>query len=256
MGIKFDKKILIVLIVPLVFFLSISDIINKCDISLSTFFIGKIFGSYTILEKKLYVFLVDNLYYMVIFNFFFGNYIYNELRENDVYKFTRIKNRKKWFLKKYLGLVIICFFYSVLLLFSNLVVSIMATGKSIDLETVSVFMRILFMIWGLLVVTSVSINLISINLNNTKAFFLVNSIIVILIFIAITGNENIPVLKESKLSFIINPVSGVIINSEDSPIFQYYIGIYYGVIAVVLFFFGRKKICKMDMNLIDREMSL
>ena len=248
------KNMLVLLIIPMVVIFLFDCIMYKNEyITLDNFLISSLFGSNSKLEKKIYVLLIDNLYYIILFNFLYGSYIYDEFRNNEVYQFTRIRNRGKWFKNKFFKLLGLAVLYSTMLLMCIFVIGMYTTDDLPEIQTYLLLFRMLIMISSIIFLSTLVINILSIKLNNIEAFAIVYISILALVFIATIQNQKLPDMSKIDLENLWNPMAGLILNSKDNPLFQYFSITYYAVLSIIGFFVGNKTIGKMDISLVDNE---
>ena len=136
------KKILIVVPTVLVFklLLLISD--KTPDLLVSERFIGLIMGSITYPDSKLFVFALENIIYIFLFEILFGHFIYNELRYSSTYVFSRISNSTRWFFKKTLQLGFYSAIYILFYLSTMLLLAVYSTGNSPDSNLWMIFIQL------------------------------------------------------------------------------------------------------------------
>lgn len=117
----------------------------NADIAIKDLFSSSIFDVYGIMKKKALVLAMENMMFIVYFNLFFGNYIYNYFVKGSVFTFSRIQNRKKWFWKQSIKLYGLCIIFAFFYLFMQLAVCMYSSMQMPDLKCMKKFL-----IFGLL----------------------------------------------------------------------------------------------------------
>lgn len=186
------KKTLVVIPTVLIFqsLVLISD--KRPYLLVSEQFLGYVMGSITYPDSKFFVFALENLIYIFLFEILFGHYIYNELRYSGTYVFSRISNKSKWFLEKTLHLGVYSLIYVSLYLFIMLFLSIYSTGNFPDENVFPIFIQILVKLTTICFIGTLVINVLSFYNGTVVSFLIVYAIQVLEVFLIMNfGNPDI-----------------------------------------------------------------
>lgn len=250
---NWGKLLRIISIVPVTFLFSLYSLISdKHDIAIGSMLTERIFGTVTDDTKKAFLLVLSNILYLVLFNIFFGNMISEDFRFSSVYLFSRLKNRRIWFYKRALELIMISSVYTVLFLGSNLLVCMFCSTREIEINDLRIFLILFGLITMILAITTIIINLISIRLGSTTAFIAVYICVVMLIFLSLK-HESIPLIGKYYYVRALNPLSGIVLNLSDNPFAQYMVILYYLVLMILTFVLGGNYVNNVDIALVDSE---
>lgn len=221
------------------------------DLSVGTMISSEIMGSITSGNSKILIFLIRNQYYLFLFNILYGDYIYKNFQYSSVYLFSRLKNRKKWFLKKSIELLIISLLYTFLLLLVYLIVCSICSTKPVDYNTINIILLLFCRINLLIFLSTLIINLLSLRYSNVTSFVAVYISIVLLMSLALkqqyflSGNIY-------NIFFILNPASGIIEELANSKILILLLITNLSYVATT-YLIGANYIQKFDIELADYE---
>lgn len=247
------KWVKVFLIIPPTFLYSIDDFMfGKNNNAIGFSLAGKVLGEISLNENKVFVLVAESLFYLIIFNILYGNFISEDFRYCSVYLFSRLKNRKTWFYKKVLKLFTLASSYTLIFLGTNLFICIHNSTSNLNHYTWKIFFILFCMLTMILTLTTLTINLISLKFGNIIGFILVYITILVLIYIAIKG-QNMPIIRKFPILMSINPVSGISFNFSEMPYIQVVISIYYFILIIAAFIFGAIYVNKLDIALSDSE---
>lgn len=182
------------------------------DLLVSEKFIGLIMGSITHPDVKLFVFSLENLIYIFLFEILFGHYVYNELRYSSTYVFSRISNTSRWFLKKTLNLWLYSAIYILFYLFTMLLLAIYSTGNSPDKDLLIIFIQLFIKLTTICFTGTLLINILSFYNGTVIAFLVVYAVQVFEVFL-IMNMESIAFLKRYTGMIRFLPINNLIINN-------------------------------------------
>ena len=171
-------------------------------------FMCSVFDVTSIWKKKSVVIAIENLYFIIYFNFMFGTYIYKHFVKGCVYIFTRIPNRKQWFLKQAIQLYGICAIYTLLYLFLHLGLCVYGSSETISADFIEVFALFFLLLSAVLMMSTLCINMISL-LWGSNVGFCVSYIIMIALMEISLNYEKIPVIGKMYFLSLCNPISDV-----------------------------------------------
>lgn len=225
---------------------------EKNNIEIADLLLGKIYGQTVMNGQRTFVMVTSSLIYLVLFNALYGNLISEDFRDRSVYIFSRIRNRKAWFYKKALEMLMISSAYSLIFLGTNLFICNFSSTRTIDINAFIIFIKLFIILTMALTITTLLINLISIKRGNSVAFVTVYLVIVSLIFLVLKS-ENISIVQKYPILISLNPVSGISFNFTGYPLMQVLLTIYYILIIIMTLILGAYQINKMDISLFDAE---
>lgn len=240
-------------IVPILFFVNLYTLFSKSDLSISAthWLLSSLFELNTIGEVKEYKFVIFKLFYILVFCLLYGNFIYKEFTIRSIYLFLRLKNRKLWFCKKYIELIIISATYTFVYLYTLLIIY-RISFSIIDIENnfLIVFIQLWISITIFLVLITLLINIIALKYNSIISFMIVYICFLILIGVAIK-TDTIPLFIKNPYLGILNPAGTMIIVADNMGyIFKI---IYLILLNMITFYFGCKIVLKTDIGLINGE---
>lgn len=251
----FKKWIKVVWCIPVVILTNgYKFISDKSELPISTMILNNIYGQVSIGDAKAFIMVFENLFYIILFNILFGNYIYQDFQYSSIYLFSRTKNREKWFYKKSTEVLFVSMIYTVLFLCMNLFVCCFNNKNKCDIATYKVMLVLFAMITMFLSISTILINIISIRFGNSIGFIVVYLGIVVLSFLSL-NYQKIPILKQNEKILILNPMCGVISNLMNKPFMQLMVLLYYCGLIIITFAIGAWYINKLDIALIDREIN-
>lgn len=217
----------------------------NADIAVKDLFSNSIFDVYGIMKKKAIVLAMENLMFIVYFNLFFGNYIYNYFVKGSVFIFSRIQNRRKWFWRQSMQLYVICIIFAFFYLLMQLVISIYSSMQIPDLECLKIFFIFWIAFSVILMMSTFCINLGSIKFGTVKAFLMTYMVIVVLMQLSIHF-EDIPVLKNYYDLHIFNPMSAISLIMTKGKLLKLGAVVYYHLLIIGMVYISGKFVKKLD----------
>lgn len=248
-----NKWLKIIFIIPITILFNFNVFLSKpSDIMVGDLLLGKIMGQMTTDNATVFIFLVDSLFYLIIFNLLYGNFIYDDFRYSSVYLFSRLKSRKTWFYKKSLELLGITIVYTLIFLLTNLWLSKMNTVQAINSETLIIFGLLFTRLVLLLFLTTILINLLSIRFGNALGFITVYIGVVMLIFLA-ASHQSIPFIGSNNVFLFLNPICGLIEETFSNFNIQVLFYFYNFFLLCIINIVGAFYIDRFDIALVDYE---
>lgn len=222
----------------------------NAEIEIKDLFSSGIMDVYGIMKKKALVLAMENLMFIVYFNLFFGNYIYNYFVKGSVFTFSRIQNRKKWFWRQSLQLHGICIIFSLFYLVLQLLVSMYSSMQIPDLECLKVFLIFWIAFSVILMISTLCINLSAVKFGVVKAFLITYMVIVLLMQLSIHF-EDIPILKNHYILHIFNPMSAISLILIKGKLLKLGAVAYYHLLIAIIVYLAGKYIKKIDIIRIE-----
>lgn len=159
---------------------------------------------------------------LLLFQIFFGTYIYRHFCSASVYFFSRNCKRISWFLKEVIKLYLFVLMYLFIMIFSGILITGIFVKVIIDEVFFLIFIYYLLVYSLFLLVTTLGINILAVVFGSNIGFVIVESIIIFGITVfSIIGNYFI--IEEAlldKYTWILklNPVSHIIFSVHSSKI--------------------------------------
>lgn len=251
--VSFKDWLKMLIIIPITWLHSLSTLLEgKSNINIGIYLASKILGQTNLDNEKLFIFMVENILYLIIFHLLYGNLISENFRYSSVYVFSRIKSRKKWFYRISLKLLSICFLYTFIFLFTNLVICDIGSTKSCNLETFYIFSILLIMLTMILLSTTMIINLISIRFGNSIGFLTVYILLLLFLFLALQSPKS-EFIRKYPLVLILNPATAMSFNFVRETFLQAGVIIYYAILNLIILLTGSNYINHFDIALSDAE---
>lgn len=180
------KYIKIFWIIPIVFAMSAYDLISEprdipISILMQTSILGKISGS----GIDMLAFTFNQLYFLILFQIFFGNIIADKFYTGAAYYFSRIPNRGRWFCRECLKLSLLAASYAVLFLSNHFILCARLSLQPADVETVTSVCELFAICWYLLFLTTLAINILSIVFDRKTGFIFGYAIMSICVILAL-----------------------------------------------------------------------
>lgn len=222
----------------------------NAEIEIKDLFSSGIFDVYGIMKKKALVLAMENLMFIVYFNLFFGNYIYNYFVKGSVFTFSRIQNRKKWFWEQTIWLHGICIIFSFFYLLLLLLISMYSSMQMPDLECFKVFLIFLIAFSVILMMSTFCINLAAIKFGIVRAFLMTYVVIVVLMQLSIHF-EDIPFFRNYYILHIFNPMSAVSLIMTQGKLLKLGAVVYYHLLIIGLVYFAGNFVKKVDIIRIE-----
>lgn len=214
--------------------------------SVLNLFANKIFGRVSFYDNSAYIEVLQNLIFLVVGNILFSDMIARHFRTGCVYVFSRIHNRRKWYIRKAGSLLLHATLFTFCYLTGALMICIFTTEKTLSSDEINALLLIYVFAFLLSGSTSLLVNLLSTKWGTTIAITLVQFVILALVFVA-RLTCNYPTI------FMLNPMSclGILENpSSLGYVFASNLAVFFGVL-----FCGMRWIRKYDVFLLDAELS-
>lgn len=242
------------IIVPITLLMSVDSFLYRggVDLSIGELLILKIFERVAVGDLRVFVLMIDKLVYMVLFHILYGNLISEEFRYNSVYLFSRIGDRKKWFYKKSVILFLFSVSYTFVFLSTNLFLCMGSSTQRLSYRDIGIFFTLFLIISLTLMFTTLIMNLISLKFGSSIGFIITYSVIVILIFLSLYGNE-LPFPDEFAFIKLLNPMSGIHVGVMENLSAQAVFIAYYLLLVAAVILVGAAMINHMDIALSDAE---
>lgn len=183
------------------------------------------------------VFTAENLYFMVLFHIFYGNFLIQKLEYSKFYVFIREKKRTKWFIEIILEIAAITFVYTLILIGLQLIICNLKTPFSITLETIRMAALLGNKIFFMLYITTLGMNFLALKLGNAFSFILVYFICLSFIFFAIKM-VHMDVVQRNPWLLLLNPFSGLLKDIMYSAIQQIFCFLYSILLVIILIGIG------------------
>lgn len=198
-------------------------------------------------DHHVYILLIENVAYVIVFHLLFGGHIARHFRYSCAYVFSRLKNRKAWFLKRVLELLTYAAIYDFLYVGCILLVSMNAASQMPDRFLVLRAVLILFFSFLLLAITVLIVNLLSLRLGTASGLFVTESVIMGLIGL-LTVTYRYPLLV------YLNPVAFLNLFDQGggSALFSC---IYDLLILIGIILIGIHYLSQLDIALFDPELN-
>lgn len=159
---------------------------------------------------------------LLLFQIFFGTYIYRHFCSASVYFFSRNCKRISWFLKEVVKLYLFTLMYLSILIFSGVLITSVFVKIIIDEAFFLIFIYYLLIYSLFLLVTTLGINILSVMFSSNVSFAIVESILIFGIAVfSIMGNYFITgeaMLDKYTWMLKLNPVSHIIFSVHSSKI--------------------------------------
>lgn len=200
------------------------------------------------------IFLLDiqQLYFLIVFNLIFANQIVDHFRYSCIYVFSRIKNRKKWFLRCSLELWVIASLYSFLYVGTLFFIGSLSAKFYITTNDLWIAFVLWFKVNVICYITTLLLNIISIRLGSVLAFIIIFGGIALNTYISPHLMNTAIICKHPTLA-IFDPIHGIyegmLINGHNVSLF---IG-YNTLLLILVTIFGIYFVNKMDIALIHME---
>lgn len=247
------KWLKVLVIIPITIIFSAYKFISEpIDITVGNLLLSTVMGQTSTENTTAFLFVVEKLFYLVIFNIMYGNFIYDDFRYSSVYLFSRLKSRSTWFYKKSLELLGITFVYTGLFLITNFFICKNCTLSPIEQSDIIILFLLFARIIMLLFLTTVAINLISIRLGNALGFIIVYISVVLLVFVAM-NQSSLPYIGTSKWLLIFNPACGIIEDIYYDTNLLVVFFIYNIILVCIAMMIGSLYIDRFDVALVDYE---
>jgi len=203
-------------------------------------------------DMKAYVFVIEGMYFIFVFNMLFGNYIYHDFQVSSIYVFSRIRERKKWFYKKVIELAFISLIYTVLFLLTLLVICISCSNQKLDKSSIQMIATLLIFIALFLMASTLIINLLTIKFNSSVGFIIVYLVLLILITVLLMSDW-MTLFTNAPYLLLLNPVAGVILNLTGETTMTVLAILYYFGLNGIIIFVGARFINCLEVGLLEKD---
>lgn len=236
------------LAIPLCLILSAYDFISaQLDISVIDMFVQKIMGRVTSYDSSSYILTVQNISFVIIFNFAFCDYIASHFRFGCVYVFSRLRSRWTWYYSRVIELVIYAFLYLVLFFGGTLLICICKSTRAFEITSLRTVAFLLAFSFFIVVNSTLAINLLSIRWGATVSFFAVEAILFFLIALSFFTHD-------IAWAVSLNPMSCLDLLNKETHIMLFII-LNNTVWFLALFYIGRRRVAMYDIALFDPEIN-
>lgn len=219
------------------------------DRSVAEVFMGFVVGTITHPERRYFVFTLEGLLYIFLFQILFGSYIYQEFRYSNTYVFSRISGIGKWFMTKSLFLGFFTGIYVFLYLGTFYLLALYHTGNPPDLPSWILLIKFFVQVFLVTFTGTMLINILSLSLGNTLAYLVVYGLQIMEVYIIMSYTE-IPILNRSPVLLKFFPFSSLVINTAGSPPFDMAALTSHLLISFSCFFFCFWKVKQTDVSLV------
>lgn len=183
-------------VILLVFFLEGYTFVSQpLEIDATKLLLGKLFGTVTELqgddiEIKKFIFISEKMGYLILFHILYGSYLADHFRGISVYIFSRVINRRKWFGKKVLELVMLSIVYTFVLIVLLVILVLHQSGMPIDSNFWKNVLLVFCIQSMITILTTLFLNLCTVRWNILVSFLTTYGVICILIIAAIRAEMN------------------------------------------------------------------
>lgn len=243
------KKTLIAFPTVLVFQSLILISEKQPDLLVSERLVSLVLGSITYPDAKFFVFALENLVYIFLFEMLFGHYIYNELKYSSTYVFSRITSTKRWFLNKSMELAMYAMVYILFYLGSMLFLSIYSTGNVPDAATWVLFVQLFLKFSAICFIGTLLINVLSFYIGSMVSFLAVYAVQVFEVFL-IMNVMAFPVIREHPEIIKWLPMSSLVISKVNYATLYILDLLYIFTLVAVCILFSQTLVKKTDLSLV------
>ncbi len=148
------------------------------DEGIGSIFLSNMFGGSYAIDKIKITMSVLSLFSIIIINILLSDYISGDLLQNGEYILSRVKNKKKWYIKKAAGLLGYCFLGVFLTVAIYTIGAISKSVKHISVSDVNVILQATIILSLFAFISSNLINLFALKLGQSIGFLIVYSIII------------------------------------------------------------------------------
>ncbi len=242
-------------IVPIAFLFQIDALLTAggVDSSVGEMLAYALFGDAMIGDIRIFILLMDRMYYIFIFIMLYGTYIYRDFQVSSVYLFSRLKDRKKWFYKNVVAVAIFAAVYTFLFLATLLATCVWSSNYPLDIESVKMLGTLFIFVTLFLTATTLLTNFLTIRYNSSIGFICVYTLILILISIVVMSDNNMIWLAEHPYFSLLNPVEAIILNMSEDSWMKLIATIYYLVLNGVIIWLGARYVNSLEVGLMQKE---
>ncbi len=233
-------------ILPLAFFFSMLSLAGEPEpVPVVEFLKGNMFGTYSYGDAMIFVMTMERLWFLVLFPLLYGMYIAGEFQRASCYVFSRIRDRRGWFVKKAAGLFVCDAVYSGGYLAVICLLSTLRSTLPFDLEALKMagWLFVFVFLWNLQ--TALLVNLLAIKWNILAGFFVGYGCLAVMVVLAV--NEKLVWLNQ-----YVNPIliTGLDQNMSNAGLQKLVINLIY---SAVLFAVCMRAVKKYDILYIEQE---
>ena len=193
---------------------------------------------------------VDSFIPVILFLFLFGGYLYQDLKIDGIYVFTRNNNRRGWFFRKCANIAGYTFLYICLFQLLSIFTVVHISGRIPNKEGIIFGLSIILMFTLYTYFFTLGINLLAVYTGEKTAF--VSMVFLQFCFAEIAiGFEKIPILKNFPVLLKLNPAANFICSwNVNTAIFSI---VYFLVFIVAIEIAGIFIIENTDLGITDKE---
>lgn len=179
------------LIIPVTLLLSgVSMISKNVDNSVSELFKYSLVGSVTSGDNIQFIFVIENLSFLIMFVILYGNIIHRHFSNAADYIFIRIGNRWLWYVRECVHLLIVAMFYSVIYLLVKFSIAINISSYKCDVQAIKYFFLFLGWTCCLNLIFTLIINMIALIWDTNFSMIIFSIGVVALVSLAIATSTN------------------------------------------------------------------
>ena len=222
------------------------------DETVGSIFLSNMFGGSYGTDKIKITLSVLSLFSSIIINILLSEYISGDLLKNGEYVLSRVENRKKWYLKKSLGLLGYCFLGVLLTIIIYASGAISKSNKSISRADIELILQAMIILLLFALVSSNLINIFALKLGVSIGFLCVYSVIVIseILTYMLQGNDDFVMLKILQR---INIMSNVTIGWNFTNEYVWWAIAYFVILNIVVMFIGMCVVNRYEVGIRDIE---
>ena len=218
---------------------------RKSDMPPFEMLVYRLFGSMVSDSKEMFLIIVQNIIFIVLFSALFSGYISAHFRYSCVYVFSRLKSRRRWFAERALELMITAALYAAVYIGVTLMICCASSNAPFLREHLGSLLLLYLCALLITVNITLGINLLSLRFGSTVSFFVVQAALAGFIYLALNTAVSAPCAW-------LNPLSCILILDAPTP----YLPILGSVIILILLFFGGMAyVDRYDIALFDPEIN-
>lgn len=242
------------LIIPIVLLFNVNILLTEggIDSSVGAIMANALFEYAQIGDMKAYVFVIEGMYFIFVFNMLFGTYIYQDFQVSSIYLFSRLRDRRKWFYKKVIEIGTFSLIYTFLFLTTLFVICIFGSNQQLDVSSIHMMGMLLIFISLFLTATTLLINLLTIKYNSSIGFICVYLVLLLLITVLLQSDW-IALFTKTPYLLLLNPVAGVILNLAEDRTMGVLATIYYLILNGIIICGGAKFVNRLEIGLLEKD---
>lgn len=254
--VNFKRWLNILWIIPITLLIYWTDLLPKDEvgeISQSLWYkFGGIISGGEENSSKVFLVAIQQLYFLIIYNILFANYIVDNFKYSCIYVFSRVENKNKWFLKNAVELFCTSAIYSLAFIITLFFISLVGANFYFTIEDIKVAIIFWFKICILCYNTTLIVNLISIRFGSVISFIYVYGTVALIIMLSFEI-ANTEIMQEHPILNIFNPVNGILQELVTNIKFQSVFVLYNFGIIIITVITGMLYINKLDIALVNIE---